>query len=191
MKGGQNNRKNPPVGSLMNTNEVVQCGVREQHELSVLADRISKVVSGHDSSIPDLRAEGKSEIKQSVSVINSIRARVGMEIKLLEKYQSEIKTLLSAIEDKMEILHDCSDPWLLEIAGERAEKLALSRTVYTQLSATVDAAIGRYSEYAETLKEAVHGMSLMLEQSGAIELTEIYLNVRKAAVRASEVKISV
>lgn len=114
-----------------------------------------------------------------------------MEIKLLEKYQSEIKTLLSAIEDKMEFLHDCSDPWLLETARERAEKLALSRTVYTQLSATVDAAIGQYSEYAETLKEAVHGMSLMLEQSGAIELTEIYLNVRKAAVRASEVKISV
>ena len=73
MKGGQNNRKNPPVGSLMNTNEVVQCGVREQHELSVLADRISKVVSGHDSSIPDLRAEGKSEIKQDIDHLEGLK----------------------------------------------------------------------------------------------------------------------
>ena len=175
----------------MNTNEIVQCGVREQHELSVLADRIAKVVTGHDSSIPELRGGDRSEIRQSVSIINSIRARVGMEIKLLEKYQAEMKRLLSTIEDRMVFLRGCSDPWLLELAKERAEKLALSRAVYTQLSASIDAAIGQYGEYTETLKEAVQGMSLALEQSGAIELTEIFANIRKAGARASEVKVSV
>ncbi|MDO4804245.1 MAG: hypothetical protein Q4A32_05435 [Lachnospiraceae bacterium] len=165
----------------MDATDIIQCGMREQKRMAVLADGICKVIAGHDSSVPEMTGTGADEIRGCIARLNSERARVGMEVKMLVRYRDELRQLLKDLERETCELAGCEIPELREISAERRKELALSQVVHTQTAAAAEQAIRRYGDYAEALKNAAKGMQAALVQSAAADYIRIFAAVREAA----------
>ena len=161
--------------------DIIQCGIREQRKLAQRAGSISKTIAGHDCSVPEMTGTDTEHIRKYITGLNSERARIGMEIRMLDRYHEEMEYLLAEIERKIEFLSSCGNPELSKMADVRKSELSLSHTVYTQMAITAELAISRYSDFADVLKHASQGMHAALTQSNAIEFIRIYENVKKAA----------
>lgn len=195
----------------MNVTEILSCGAEEQKKAARLSESIREVVTGHDSGIndgipggltgsgggspdgvtgniggsvghaPGIMSGNSSEAKEYIAKLNGLRARVGMEIRLLDRYRDEAECLAAGLNVALEKVSACSEPCLAAIASDRAEKLRLSKTVCTQLAAAAAMTSAQYGEYADTLKAAVMEMKMAMKQSDIIDLVQIWAKARSAA----------